>query len=1406
LNLRLFSLPFRAFSATARAFCKPVQANFLGALCLLIGALGFLCPPATAQTNEWTWTGGAITADSFGSYGTLGAPAPGNAPGARGLATTWTDNKGKLWLFGGQGFDAGGTSGDLNDMWEYNPSTNLWAWMGGSNLLPSDIGVAPGMYGTLGQAAAGNIPSGRNGAVTWTDLNGNLWLFGGVSYSYTGIFSYSNDLWEFNPGSNQWTWVSGSNTANQYGVYGALGTPGQGNVPGARTTAVSWVDSKGNLWLFGGYGYDSSGNQGDLNDLWEYNPSTNQWTWVGGSDTEDQASAPGTLQTPATGNVPGARSSAVGWTDKSGNFWLFGGTGALNDLWKYNPATHEWAWMSGNPSSPALSRNQTGVYGTLQVPDPANVPGSRTGPLSWTDHSGNLWMFGGVGPDSTGTFSMLNDLWEFNPATNQWAWMGGSSVVPQSCTGLASWCGAYGWYGALRTPAMGNVPGGRYDAAGWTDSKGNFWLLGGDGFDSMGQPGGLSDLWEFRPNSAGLQVAATPVISPGSGTYTTWQTVTITDTTPGATIQYLINGTPPALGYSGPITVFSTETIQAMASASGYANSNIATANYAADIPAAAPPTFSPLSGTYSAAQTVTISDTTPGATIYYAVGGTPTLSSAVYTGPITVSSPQIVEAMAVADGYQASTVSSSAYNIEPNQTQSEWTWMGGSNAVASSCYGNSASSTTCHRPGWYGTLGKSAAGNVPGGRVSALGWTDSTGKLWLFGGNAYDSAGTLGVMNDLWMFNPSTAQWTWMGGSNKLPCSSENACGVAGVYGTLGVPAAGNVPGGREWATGWTDQSGHFWLFGGWGYDANDTVGFLNDLWEFDPSTSQWTWEGGSSTVPCLYCGQPGIYGTLGIPAAGNYPGARYYAASWADVNGNFWIYGGLGYDARGIACYPDDLWEFSAAQKQWAWQGGRNLCVGYDVGYSGMYGALGVPAGSNNPWSLLFPSTFTDNTGHLWLFGGQGEDSGGVGYPINDVWEFYPETGDWAWESPNSAGATGTDLGVYGTLGNWNAANIPGGRFGAATWTDPSGNLWIFGGSGVNNTVSLGALNDLWEYKPTINEWAWMGGSTSYYQAGTYGTLGAPSAANLPGARGLATTWTDKNGNLWLFGGGGYDAKDGYDALNDLWQYGLSSQPSAAPPSPAATPTFSLAGGSYTSPQTVTLSDATPEAAIYYTTNGTTPSSASTVYSAPITVTSSETIQAVAVASGYSNSAIAAASFSVLLPPPPPAQDFSLTASPSTLTITAGQSGSVSISVTPLNGFDAAVSFGCSGLPSGTSCTFSPTTASPSGSPVSTTVTITASTAAALRQSSSPLLPGSLLALALGCVFWRKRFRFPLPLLLALSVAALCPLNGCGGGSGGSSSSEPSTPPQPVTATVMVTATSGSLQHTATFSLTVN
>ena len=122
---------------------------------------------------------------------------------------------------------------------------------------------------------------------------------------------------------------------------------------------------------------------------------------------------------------------------------------------------------------------QPGVYGTLGTPAATNIPGGRGGPASWTDSSGNLWLFGGVGFDANGDSGWLNDLWEFNPSTNEWAWMGGSSTIP-SCASEGS-CGQSGVYGTLGTPTAGNVPGGRYSASSWTDSSGHPWLLGGVG-------------------------------------------------------------------------------------------------------------------------------------------------------------------------------------------------------------------------------------------------------------------------------------------------------------------------------------------------------------------------------------------------------------------------------------------------------------------------------------------------------------------------------------------------------------------------------------------------------------------------------------------------------------------------------------------------------------------------------------------------------------------------------------------------------------------------------------------------------------------------------------------------------------------------------------------------------------
>jgi N-acetylneuraminic acid mutarotase len=118
------------------------------------------------------------------------------------------------------------------------------------------------------------------------------------------------------------------------------------------------------------------GNFGLLNPVWKYSPTTNEWTWMGGSSLISEVApyngvAPGqygTYQQPGSGNIPSGRGGSRFCTDIHGNQWLFGGdsyantgvTSYYNDLWEFNSITNQWVWMSGS-SSPG----QTGIYGTL---------------------------------------------------------------------------------------------------------------------------------------------------------------------------------------------------------------------------------------------------------------------------------------------------------------------------------------------------------------------------------------------------------------------------------------------------------------------------------------------------------------------------------------------------------------------------------------------------------------------------------------------------------------------------------------------------------------------------------------------------------------------------------------------------------------------------------------------------------------------------------------------------------------------------------------------------------------------------------------------------------------------------------------------------------------------------------
>jgi N-acetylneuraminic acid mutarotase len=351
----------------------------------------------------------------------------------------------------------------------------------------SDSNNVAGVYGQIGVASAGNAPGARIGAVGWTDRGGDLWMFGGFGDSASSLGSL-NDLWQYDPTSGMWTWQSGSSGVQASGVYGAFRVASAANVPGARGYASSWTDSSGNLWLFGGMTTDSSGNDLYFNDLWEFNPTNKEWTWVSGSSQPNQPGVYSTLGTAETSNTPGARNEVVSWTDRSGNFWLFGGFGpqinpygngnTFNDLWKFDPTTEMWTWMSGSNAA-----NVAGTYGTKGMASTSNVPGSRAGASGWIDSKGNLWLYGGS--SNLKILGDLADLWEFSPATNEWMWVAGSNLSGQYQQGV---------YGTQGVPSDPNTPGGTgYLAASWIDGSDNLWLFGGWSETNA--------LWKFNPKT-----------------------------------------------------------------------------------------------------------------------------------------------------------------------------------------------------------------------------------------------------------------------------------------------------------------------------------------------------------------------------------------------------------------------------------------------------------------------------------------------------------------------------------------------------------------------------------------------------------------------------------------------------------------------------------------------------------------------------------------------------------------------------------------------------------------------------------------------------------------------------------------------------------------------------------------
>lgn len=200
-----------------------------------------------------------------------------------------------------------------------------------------------------------------------------------------------------------------------------------------------------------------------------YGQVPGEWVWKSGSSQLNYTGHLGTKGVPDTANAPPGEYEAIEWTDTSGNFWFYGGTGIGgfgNLLWKYDVATNQWTWVMGNPNSP------NPVYGIAGVPDSNNTPGTRTESCSWVDKDGNFWLYGGEG-----WAGRPNDLWKYTVSSNMWTWMKGGAGV--SCDGD---------YGIKGVESPSNNPPCIFEMdITWTDYNGDLWMVDMNGC-----------LWRYR--------------------------------------------------------------------------------------------------------------------------------------------------------------------------------------------------------------------------------------------------------------------------------------------------------------------------------------------------------------------------------------------------------------------------------------------------------------------------------------------------------------------------------------------------------------------------------------------------------------------------------------------------------------------------------------------------------------------------------------------------------------------------------------------------------------------------------------------------------------------------------------------------------------------------------------------
>ena len=777
--------------------------------------------------------------------------------------------------------------------------------------------------------------------------------------------------------------------------------------------------------------------------------TTNQFIFLKGNATEFSIGSYGTQGVASVGNNPGKRRFPTMW-DYNDKIYLFGGegnatntgnpppNGNMNDLWEFDPATNNWRWLKGSSS---LGGGV--VTGTQGIAAAANTPGAKTNAMGWK-LNGKLYLFGGSG--------RFNDLWEYDPAINQWRWLNGSPNM----SNISPTFGTQGIFDGA------NNPGSRDVSTTWVNN-GRLFLFGGitrvAGVDVK-----MSDLWEYDPSINQWRWIKGPNSGDQFGVYGT-QGVSDPANNPGARL------TSGGALIGNKFYLFGGEGLASLNT--GGWNNDLWEYDHTTN------------NWTWLKGSSVSNQAGIYGTMGSYDPSNTPGIRK--YPGVSAVSGKLYVMGgfgwgNTPGDGFL-----NDLWEYDPVINQ--WRWIKGDNVRNIS--------------GIHGFQNIPDNANKPGGRYSSYYSLQSlNGELYYFGGEGYNATVVLGYLNDLWRFNFSNNQWTWLKGASGKQYYGE--------YGTKGIVTSTNKPGAKNAASS-IGANGKYYLFGGSGSNTYPNGGTSNDMWEYDPTTNNWKWLKGSNTS-----GAAGNYGTQGVAASTNDPSFRTNAMLWS-IGNKIYMFGGT------VGANLNDLWEYDLTTNNWTWLKGSNT-----YNQSGIYGTKGVAASTNTPGARWQAAAFTYNN-KLYLFGGNGLNSGATSGELNDLWEYDPGTNNWTWLSGNDAI---NSFGIYGTINVAAPANIPGGRETAQMHTIGS-KAYLFGGRGYASAGGFQNLNDTWEYDFATNQWTWKKGLSTGGNAGVAGSYGIEDPANYPIARYHATSWA-LSGKMYVFSGTPFGSE-----YNDLWEY---------------------------------------------------------------------------------------------------------------------------------------------------------------------------------------------------------------------------------------------------------------------------